>query len=277
MTIYVGSLLYSATMTSPFGDAYTALGSLADTLSGSFDVAGNFSGTATVSGIVTASDTRVSTAPVSGKQDFTISLSVPVSVGNFNPVLTGIETQAGESGIQFSSSAQANPVTATITYSGSGSNISASVAGVGAITGLSAVAISGAATLLFQAPLPPQGVNAAEAALIDTSYYLTHNLDVLASGIDPIQHFVQFGWHEGRAPDAFFDVAFYLAHNPDVATAAIDPLLHFAQFGWKEGRDPSAAFSTSKYLSANPDVKLAGIDPLQHYLQFGLAEHRSLG
>lgn len=122
----------------------------------------------------------------------------------------------------------------------------------------------------------PAGVNAAEATLFDTFSYKSNNLDVANSGMDPLSHFAQYGWHENRAPDPLFDVAFYLAHNSDVAAAGIDPLAHYAQFGWKEGRDPSASFSTSGYLAANSDVKLAGIDPLQHYLTWGVAEGRSL-
>jgi len=127
-------------------------------------------------------------------------------------------------------------------------------------------------------PTPaPQTNGSAELAVgFDASFYLAHNSDVAASGLDPFLHYQQFGWHEGRNPDAFFDVAFYLAHNSDVAAAHIDPLAHYEQFGWKEGRNPSAAFNTNAYLAANSDVKLAGLDPLDHYLMFGQAEHRNL-
>jgi hypothetical protein len=120
------------------------------------------------------------------------------------------------------------------------------------------------------------GVNPLEAALVDTIYYLANNPDVARTGMDPAVHFAQFGWKEGRNPDALFDVSYYLAHNPDVAASGIDPLLHYATFGWKEGRDPSATFSTSIYLLHNPDVARAGIDPLQQYLLYGVAEGRGL-
>jgi len=32
-----------------------------------------------------------------------------------------------------------------------------------------------------------------------------------------------------------FDERYYLLHNPDVRRADIDPLKHFVKFGWKEG------------------------------------------
>ena len=72
-----------------------------------------------------------------------------------------------------------------------------------------------------------------------------------------------------------FDTSYYLAQNPDVRAAGVDPLLHFEQFGWKEGRDSSAGFSTTKYLAAYADVRAAGLDPLLHYVQYGQAEGRA--
>jgi hypothetical protein len=124
--------------------------------------------------------------------------------------------------------------------------------------------------------IPQTNAQALLAVGFDVNFYLSHNPDVAASGMDPFLHYQQFGWHEGRAPDAFFDIAYYLSQYSDVAAAHIDPLAHYEQSGWKEGRNPSAAFNTNAYLAANPDVKLAGLDPLDHYLMFGQAEHRNL-
>ena len=58
-------------------------------------------------------------------------------------------------------------------------------------------------------------------------YYLAHNPDVAAAGVDPLAHFDTFGWHEGRNPNAFFDTAGYLAHYADVAAAGVNPLQHY--------------------------------------------------
>ena len=71
-----------------------------------------------------------------------------------------------------------------------------------------------------------------------------------------------------------FDAAYYLAHNPDVLAAHIDPLWHYENFGWSEGRDPSASFSEAKYYTAYADVKAAHIDPLWHYANYGQVEGR---
>lgn len=74
----------------------------------------------------------------------------------------------------------------------------------------------------------------------------------------------------------FFDKKWYLEKYPDVAAAKIDPVYHYLQFGWTEGRDPGPAFSSDAYLQAHPDVLYAKICPLVHYLLHGLKENRRL-
>ena len=109
----------------------------------------------------------------------------------------------------------------------------------------------------------------------DPVYYLRHNPDVAAAGVDPLLHFQIFGWREGRDPNALFDTAGYLAAYQDVAAAGVNPLDHYNAFGWHEGRDPSVGFDTASYLAAYPDVAAAGVNPLEHYLAFGVHEGRS--
>lgn len=71
-----------------------------------------------------------------------------------------------------------------------------------------------------------------------------------------------------------FDAAFYLARNLDVAESGQDPLEHFLTFGWREGRDPNPRFSVNDYLENNADVAAAGVNPLVHYLRAGKSEGR---
>jgi hypothetical protein len=122
------------------------------------------------------------------------------------------------------------------------------------------------------------GISASPALIgphgFDSVFYLHHNQDVQAAGVDAFQHYENFGWKEGRDPNALFDTNGYLAANPDVANAHINPLDHYDQYGWREGRDPSPAFDTTDYLSHYPDVAAAGIDPLMHYIQYGIQEGR---
>jgi hypothetical protein len=72
-----------------------------------------------------------------------------------------------------------------------------------------------------------------------------------------------------------FDPIYYLYWYSDVRASGLDPLHHYLHYGWKEGRDPSSGFSTSGYLAANPDVAAAGHNPLVHFVNSGLAEGRA--
>ena len=71
-----------------------------------------------------------------------------------------------------------------------------------------------------------------------------------------------------------FDPEYYLIKNPDVKNAGVDPLEHFINFGGIEGRDPSPEFDSSWYLEKYPDVKAAGVNPLLHFLLYGKGEGR---
>ena len=111
---------------------------------------------------------------------------------------------------------------------------------------------------------------------IRPQFYRWKNPDVAAAHVDPYQHYLTYGAHEGRDPNPYFDTKYYLAHNPDVAAAGVNPLLHYDTYGWKEGRDPSAHFSTNAYLAANPDVAAAHVNPMLHYEEYGIYEERDL-
>jgi len=71
-----------------------------------------------------------------------------------------------------------------------------------------------------------------------------------------------------------FDAGYYLTHNPDVRASGIDPAWHFAARGGFERRDPGPDFSTSAYLDENPDVAAAGVHPFEHYITVGIREGR---
>jgi hypothetical protein len=55
----------------------------------------------------------------------------------------------------------------------------------------------------------------------------------------------------------------------------VNPLDHYHQYGWTEGRDPSVGFDTGTYLATYTDVAAAHIDPLWHFLRNGIHEGRS--
>jgi hypothetical protein len=73
-----------------------------------------------------------------------------------------------------------------------------------------------------------------------------------------------------------FDAPYYLAQNPDVAKAKIDPIVHFLEYGWREGRAPNESFSVTEYLDANQDIAASAVNPFLHFLTHGRVEGRPL-
>ena len=77
------------------------------------------------------------------------------------------------------------------------------------------------------------------------------------------------------ARSKYFDKKWYLKQNMDVKKAGMDPIVHYMKFGWKEGRNPSIFFDNDIYLYLNPDVKKAKMNPLIHYLRYGIIQNRN--
>jgi len=63
-----------------------------------------------------------------------------------------------------------------------------------------------------------------------------------------------------------FDRQFYLSSYPDVAEAGTCPLDHYVRYGWREGRDPSPTFSTLKYMSRYAQSASSASNPFYHFL-----------
>ncbi|WP_426240739.1 hypothetical protein [Pararhizobium sp. DWP1-1-3] len=110
--------------------------------------------------------------------------------------------------------------------------------------------------------------------LFDAAWYNANYRDVAGNGIDPVSHYVRYGFGEGRWPNALFDTRYYLKNNRDVLESGHNPLAHYIQNGWREARNPNPFFDVNFYVSANADVALAGVEPLSHYLSFGFRELR---
>ena len=72
-----------------------------------------------------------------------------------------------------------------------------------------------------------------------------------------------------------FDADYYLTTYPDIQPPPKDPIRHYCERGWREGRNPSAEFDTQGYLEAYADIKDADINPLWHYVVAGRHEGRA--
>lgn len=74
-----------------------------------------------------------------------------------------------------------------------------------------------------------------------------------------------------------FDEAWYLAAYPDVVAAGLDPIRHYLEFGAREGRNPNPSFCSGGYLATYADAADAGVNPLVHYVLYGRDKGHSRG
>ena len=76
----------------------------------------------------------------------------------------------------------------------------------------------------------------AKSKEFDKKWYLKTYRDVAQAKMDPVEHYIKYGWYEGRNPGPNFNTCAYLGCNPDVAKSGMCPLLHWERFGRKEVR-----------------------------------------
>jgi glycosyltransferase involved in cell wall biosynthesis len=80
------------------------------------------------------------------------------------------------------------------------------------------------------------------SGLFDAAWYLQRNPDVAESGKDPLDHYLNFGWKEGRAPSPWFDPRFYLRQCPGEDGRDQALLRHYVEKGEKQGFLPSKPY-----------------------------------
>ena len=73
-----------------------------------------------------------------------------------------------------------------------------------------------------------------------------------------------------------FDPQWYLAQNPDLDPKKVDPIEHYLEHGWKEGRQGSPNFNEAEYLKTHPEAVELGVNPLFHCLRRHPVEKKTL-
>jgi GT2 family glycosyltransferase len=142
---------------------------------------------------------------------------------------------------------------------------------------------------------------------------------------DPLEFFVRHGSRAGHSPNPYFDTAWYVSNYSDVRTSGVDPFQHYLDFGIAEGRrggpaqwdedsfdaddgvsadDPQAQadaapapqpapppespaaieaaelakmaadFDEAFYRDANRDIDFSTIRPIEHFARYGWRENR---
>ena len=111
-----------------------------------------------------------------------------------------------------------------------------------------------------------------ESSLVDKDWYLAFYSDLTGSDVCPIEHYVLFGWKEGRNPNAYFDTNWFI--NEYQLESNVCPLLHYIDNWSAKALIPSPKFDSIDYVESHKDIKEASIEPLSHYLEYGVYEGR---
>ena len=104
----------------------------------------------------------------------------------------------------------------------------------------------------------------APAPFFDLVWYRT--VHQAAVGETLLAHFLARRLSGEVSPLPEFDPVYYLTTYPDIAAAGVDPFEHYLFWGYREGRNPSAKFDTRYYQRRYLDGELEE-NPLLHYRQ----------
>jgi len=115
-----------------------------------------------------------------------------------------------------------------------------------------------------------------ESGLFDEDWYLSEYPVVQELGADPIEHYLNIGYLEGKDPNPLFSSTWYLTRYEDVKANGDNPFIHFLNQGHKERRDPHPLFQLQWYFHFNPDCESGDMNPLLHYFKHGSQEGRKV-
>ncbi|WP_396267850.1 glycosyltransferase [Ideonella sp.] len=96
--------------------------------------------------------------------------------------------------------------------------------------------------------------------LFDLKHYDAHCGE--RHGINRLLHYGLVLRHQGIYPTAWFDGEYYLQANPDVMQSGQDPLEHFQNWGWREGRNPLPGLDLRRLMNSQPQLRVAKDSPL---------------
>jgi glycosyltransferase involved in cell wall biosynthesis/Flp pilus assembly protein TadD len=106
--------------------------------------------------------------------------------------------------------------------------------------------------------------------LFDREFYLSQlSIYQRKSSINPLTHYLEYGWQEYLNPHPLFNTQYYISQAPEVVEAGINPLAHYIEYGWRKNLNPHPLFDTQYYISQNPQLNDETNNPLLHYIWIG--------
>jgi hypothetical protein len=122
-----------------------------------------------------------------------------------------------------------------------------------------------------------------ESGLFDPTWYSWKYPDVGVSGVDALDHFLQYGAAELRNPSPFFIARYYATTHAGDPRATENPLLHYVENGGSRDAllqelrskiERSGLFDPVWYLKQYPEADESGLEPLEHFLVHGVRDLR---
>jgi capsular polysaccharide biosynthesis protein len=121
--------------------------------------------------------------------------------------------------------------------------------------------------------------------VVSPDFYRSMYPDILRADVDPVEHYVSFGWTERRIPSRLFAIACEIGVLVSMLFSILrrkvdgkfEPVSRLAPSPVaKQLRRLSAQIVVNPkfYLSMYPDVQRAGVDPVEHYVSHGWRERR---
>lgn len=98
----------------------------------------------------------------------------------------------------------------------------------------------------------------------DSEFYLSRHPDVMQSGENPLVHFIQKGWREGRSPHPLIDMRYLSDHHPQLAIKEDTPLAAFLATSAEKAVSSHPLFDADYYASQQP-IPSEG-SSLRHFL-----------
>ncbi|KAF1708916.1 hypothetical protein CSC70_12540 [Pseudoxanthomonas kalamensis DSM 18571] len=119
------------------------------------------------------------------------------------------------------------------------------------------------------APFEKERAMIADTALFDADYYLATYDDVRSVGMEPLQHYLEYGAGEGRLPNPYFDTRYYQSVHMSPGDDT-NPLVHYLASPLRSDFDTSARFDGHYYRARYVDAAASPLAPLDHFLRYGL-------
>ena len=105
-----------------------------------------------------------------------------------------------------------------------------------------------------------KGIYNSEGMLMEYKKYFDSTVEY-----DDFDTFLNEKSYEIIKKSNIFDEKYYYENYPDVKELKIDPITHYLQFGFLENCNPNASFKTKEYVKKHGN-ELRGLNPLVHYI-----------